>query len=204
MKSCLLLASALLANSVWVSSALAEQVITLPDGKQVLLKDDFTWQYVAKNKAEEATATMTTRAPAVGAGVADATAVPVATVSVASKTRGTTLVVDGHKPRLELSQSGVDVVLGASHYQDGELIIPTAITNQGTQSVILVTVNISVFNAQGELLTQQEVTVWQSIKRMADTYLRPKQMEQGRRIKLDLEQHPEYQIEAEITEVKTR
>ena len=53
MKSYVLLAGALLANSVFVSSAFADQMVTLPDGKQVLLKDDFTWQYVAENKTEE-------------------------------------------------------------------------------------------------------------------------------------------------------
>ncbi|MEZ9154902.1 DUF3157 family protein [Vibrio sp. 10N.222.55.A3] len=191
MKSYVLLASALLANSVFVSSAFADQMVTLPDGKQVLLKDDFTWQYVAPKQTEAATTT-------------SETAVPVVAVPVATNTRGTTIVVNSKKPSLQLSQSGVDVVLGASRYEDGELIIPTAITNQGTQAVILVSLNISVFTAEGELLAEEEVAVWKSIKRMADTYLRPKTGEEGKLIKLDLEQHPEYQIKAEITEVLTR
>ncbi|MFA0380386.1 DUF3157 family protein [Vibrio sp. 10N.222.54.A3] len=191
MKSYVLLASALLANSVFVSSAFADQMVTLPDGKQVLLKDDFTWQYVAQKQTEAATTT-------------SETAVPVVAVPVATNTRGTTIVVNSKKPSLQLSQSGVDVVLGASRYEDGELIIPTAITNQGTQAVILVSLNISVFTAEGELLAEEEVAVWKSIKRMADTYLRPKTGEEGKLIKLDLEQHPEYQIKAEITEVLAR
>ncbi|MEZ9041273.1 MULTISPECIES: DUF3157 family protein [unclassified Vibrio] len=191
MKSYVLLASALLANSVFVSSAFADQMVTLPDGKQVLLKDDFTWQYVAPKQTEAATTT-------------SEIAVPVVAVPVATNTRGTTIVVNSKKPSLQLSQSGVDVVLGASRYEDGELIIPTAITNQGTQAVILVSLNISVFTAEGELLAEEEVAVWKSIKRMADTYLRPKTGEEGKLIKLDLEQHPEYQIKAEITEVLTR
>ncbi|MEZ8024570.1 DUF3157 family protein [Vibrio sp. 1F255] len=191
MKSYVLLAGALLANSVFVSSAFADQMVTLPDGKQVLLKDDFTWQYVAPKQTEAAATT-------------SETAVPVVAVPVATNTRGTTIVVNSKKPSLQLSQSGVDVVLGASRYEDGELIIPTAITNQGTQAVILVSLNISVFTAEGELLAEEEVAVWKSIKRMADTYLRPKTGEEGKLIKLDLEQHPEYQIKAEITEVLTR
>ncbi|MEZ8020138.1 DUF3157 family protein [Vibrio splendidus] len=198
MKSYVLLASALLANSVFVSSAFADQMVTLPDGKQVLLKDDFTWQYMAENKTEETTTTEITSAVA----TAPVAAVPV--VPVATSTRGTTIVVNSKKPSLQLSQSGVDVVLGASRYEDGELIIPTAITNQGTQAVILVSLNISVFTAEGELLAQQEVAVWKSIKRMADTYLRPKTGEEGKLIKLDLAEHPEYQIKAEITEVVAR
>ncbi|MEZ8126160.1 DUF3157 family protein [Vibrio splendidus] len=198
MKSYVLLASALLANSVFISSAFADQMVTLPDGKQVLLKDDFTWQYVAENKTEETTTTEITSAVA----TAPVAAVPV--VPVATSTRGTTIVVNSKKPSLQLSQSGVDVVLGASRYEGGELIIPTAITNQGTQAVILVSLNISVFTAEGELLAQQEVAVWKSIKRMADTYLRPKTAEEGKLIELDLAEHPEYQIKAEIIEVVAR
>ncbi|MEZ9365988.1 DUF3157 family protein [Vibrio sp. 10N.286.49.E11] len=191
MKSYLLIASALLS-----SSAFADQMVTLQDGKQILLKDDFTWQYVAEKQAEEVATTSEIAVPVAAA--------PVVAVPVATNVRGTTIVVDSKKPSLQLSQSGVDVVLGASRYEDGELIIPTAITNQGTQAVILVSLNISVFTAEGELLAEEEVAVWKSIKRMADTYLRPKTGEEGKLIKLDLEQHPEYQIKAEITEVLAR
>ncbi|MFA0406683.1 DUF3157 family protein [Vibrio splendidus] len=204
MKSYVLLAGALLANSVFISSAFAEQMVTLPDGKQVLLKDDFTWQYVAENKTEETTTTEITSAVAVAVATAPVAAVPVVAVPVATNTRGTTIVVNSKKPSLQLSQSGVDVVLGASRYEGGELIIPTAITNQGTQAVILVSLNISVFTAEGELLAQQGVAVWKSIKRMADTYLRPKTAEEGKLIELDLAEHPEYQIKAEIIEVVAR
>ncbi|MEZ9143803.1 DUF3157 family protein [Vibrio sp. 10N.286.52.C3] len=191
MKSYLLIASALLS-----SSAFADQMVTLQDGKQILLKDDFTWQYVAEKQAEEVATTSEIAVPVAAA--------PVVAVPVATNVRGTTIVVNSKKPSLQLSQSGVDVVLGASRYEDGELIIPTAITNQGTQAVILVSLNISVFTAEGELLAEEEVAVWKSIKRMADTYLRPKTGEEGKLIKLDLEQHPEYQIKAEITEVLAR
>ncbi|WP_210443753.1 DUF3157 family protein, partial [Vibrio crassostreae] len=188
MKSYLLIASALLS-----SSAFADQMVTLQDGKQVLLKDDFTWQYMAQKQAEEVATTSEIAVPVA--------AVPVVAVPVTTNTRGTTIVVNNKKPSLQLSQSGVDVVLGASRYEGGKLIIPTAITNQGTQAVILVSLNISVFTAEGTLLAEEEVAVWKSIKRMADTYLRPKTGEEGKLIKIDLEQHPEYQIKAEITEV---
>ncbi|ROP12948.1 DUF3157 family protein [Vibrio crassostreae] len=191
MKSYLLIASALLS-----SSAFADQMVTLQDGKQILLKDDFTWQYVAQKQAEEVATTSEIAVPVA--------AVPVVAVPVTTNTRGTTIVVNSKKPSLQLSQSGVDVVLGASRYEGGELIIPTAITNQGTQAVILVSLNISVFTAEGTLLAEEEVAVWKSIKRMADTYLRPKTGEEGKLIKIDLEQHPEYQIKAEITEVLAR
>ncbi|NVN82444.1 MULTISPECIES: DUF3157 family protein [unclassified Vibrio] len=191
MKSYLLIASALLS-----SSAFADQMVTLQDGKQILLKDDFTWQYVAQKQAEEASTTSEIAVPVA--------ATPIVAVPVATNVRGTTIVVDSKKPSLQLSQSGVDVVLGASHYEGGELIIPTAITNQSTQAVILVSVKLGLYSASGELLEEKTVAVWKSIKRMADTYLRPKTDAEGTSIKLAVEQHPEYQIKAEIVEVLTR
>ncbi|WP_373949243.1 DUF3157 family protein [Vibrio pomeroyi] len=191
MKSYLLIASALLS-----SSAFADQMVTLQDGKQILLKDDFTWQYVAQKQTEEVVTTSEIAAPVAAA--------PVVAVPVATNVRGTTIVVDSKKPSLQLSQSGVDVVLGASHYEGGELIIPTAITNQSTQAVILVSVKLGLYSASGELLEEKTVAVWKSIKRMADTYLRPKTDAEGTSIKLVVEQHPEYQIKAEIVEVLTR
>lgn len=191
MKSYLLIASALLS-----SSAFADQMVTLQDGKQILLKDDFTWQYVAQKQAEEVATTSEIAVPVAAA--------PVVAVPVATNVRGTTIVVDSKKPSLQLSQSGVDVVLGASHYEDGELIIPTAITNQSTQAVILVSVKLDLYSASGKLLEEKTVAVWKSIKRMADTYLRPKTDAEGTSIKLAVEQYPEYQIKAEIVEVLTR
>ncbi|UWZ97145.1 DUF3157 family protein [Vibrio splendidus] len=196
MKSYLLIASALLS-----SPAFADQMVTLQDGKQILLKDDFTWQYVAQKQAKEVATTSEIAVPVAAAPVA---AAPVVAVPVATNVRGTTIVVDSKKPSLQLSQSGVDVVLGASRYEDGELIIPTAITNQSTQAVILVSVKLDLYSSSGELLEEKTVAVWKSIKRMADTYLRPKTDAEGTSIKLGVEQHPEYQIKAEITEVLAR
>ena len=192
MKSPLFIASVLLANSVCMSSALADQIVALQDGKQILLKDDFTWQYVVEKQTIE-----TTTATPVAA-------VPVVAVPIATNVRGTTIIVDSKKPSLQLSQSGVDVVLGASHYEDGELIIPTAITNQGTQAVILVSLKLGVYSPSGELLEEKTVAVWKSIKRMADTYLRPKTDAEGTSLNLAVDQYPEYQIKAEIVEVLAR
>ncbi|OED68600.1 ribonuclease [Vibrio tasmaniensis ZS-17] len=195
MKSYLLIASALLS-----SSAFAEQMVTLQDGKQILLKDDFTWQYVAQEQTE----TATTSEIAVPVAAVPVAAAPVVAVPIATNVRGTTIVVDSKKPSLQLSQSGVDVVLGASRYEDGELIIPTAITNQGTQAVILVSLKLGVYSPNGELLEEKTVAVWKSIKRMADTYLRPKTDAEGTSLNLAVDQYPEYQIKAEIVEVLTR
>jgi hypothetical protein len=105
---------------------------------------------------------------------------------------------------MQLSDSGVDVLIGSARYEDGELILPTSVTNQSSQSVIQVEVEVQVFDMSGKPLAKESVTVWQSIKRMADTYLRPQQAEQGKAIKLAVPQSQQYQFSAEVLEVKTR
>ncbi|HHF3076542.1 DUF3157 family protein [Vibrio diabolicus] len=188
-----------LATLLAASSAYAAEVITLADGREVKLNDDFTWEYVMKKPAQQATETQATT------GAVETIAAPaIATIPVVKKTVGTTVVVNAKKPTMQLSDSGVDVLIGSASYQDGELILPTSITNQSSQSVIQVEVEVQVFDMSGQQLAKEKVTVWQSIKRMADTYLRPKQAEQGKSIKLAVPQSQQYQFSAKVLEVKTR
>ena len=184
MKSYVLLASALLANSVFVSSAFADQMVTLSDGKQVLLKDDFTWQYVS-NASSNAESALTS-------------------IPVAKTTRGTTIKIGDTKPSLQLSKSGVDVLIGAGLYENEQLILPISVTNQSTEAVVLVTLNITVYSPTGELLHQGSINTWQSIKRLADTYLRPQTSAEGKYLAIDVDKYPEYKIDVEITDVSTR
>ena len=187
MRTYLLIASALLSGS-----AFADQLITLPDGKQVNLKDDFTWEYVTTKVESEVTGSTVPAKPSIAA------------IPVSTAVTGTTIKLNDTKPSLQLSQSGVDIVLGSASYQDGQLVIPTAVTNQGTQPVILVSLKVKVLSTSGELLAEEQVDTWKSIKRMADTYLRPKDSAEGKVIKLDVAQQPAYQLQAEVVEVLAR
>lgn len=205
-----------LATLLASSSAYAAEVVRLADGREVKLNDDFTWEYVVKKATPKATETTLEKVEAVEAAavVASTTAVEavatptptteIATIPVVNKKVGTTVVVNAKKPTMQLSDSGVDVLIGSARYEDGELIFPTSITNQSSQSVIQVEVEVQVFDMTGKPLAKQSVTVWQSIKRMADTYLRPQQAEQGKAIKLAVPQSQQYQFSAEVLEVKTR
>ena len=205
-----------LATLLASSSAYAAEVVRLADGREVKLNDDFTWEYVVKKATSKATETTLEKVEAVEAAavVASTTAVEavatptptteIATIPVVNKKVGTTVVVNAKKPTMQLSDSGVDVLIGSARYEDGELIFPTSLTNQSSQSVIQVEVEVQVFDMAGKPLTKQSVTVWQSIKRMADTYLRPQQAEQGKAIKLAVPQSQQYQFSAEVLEVKTR
>lgn len=206
-----------LATLLASSSAYAAEVVRLADGREVKLNDDFTWEYVVKKATSKATETTLEKVEAVEAAavVASTTAVEavatptpaiteIATIPVVNKKVGTTVVVNAKKPTMQLSDSGVDVLIGSARYEDGELIFPTSITNQSSQSVIQVEVEVQVFDMTGKPLAKQSVTVWQSIKRMPDTYLRPQQAEQGKAIKLAVPQSQQYQFSAEVLEVKTR
>ncbi|MEK2149217.1 DUF3157 family protein [Vibrio parahaemolyticus] len=201
-----------LATLLATSSAYAAEVVTLADGREVKLNDDFTWEYVMTSSApKEAVAQTTTSAVETVAAPAIATipvvtvaAPAIATIPVVTKTVGTTVVVNAKKPTLQLSDSGVDVLIGSASYEGGELVLPTSITNQSSQSVIQVEVEVQVFDMSGKQLAKEKVTVWQSIKRMADTYLRPQQAEQGKSIKLAVPQSQQYQFSAKVLEVKTR
>ncbi|NIY88677.1 DUF3157 family protein [Vibrio campbellii] len=205
-----------LATLLATSSVYAAEVVKLADGREVKLNDDFTWEYVVKKATPKATETTLEKVEAVEAAavVASTTAVEavatppptteMATIPVVNKKVGTTVFVNTKKPTMQLSDSGVDVLIGSASYEDGELIFPTSITNQSSQSVIQGEVEVQVFDMTGKPLAKQSVTVWQSIKRMADTYLRPQQAEQGKAIKLAVPQSQQYQFSAEVLEVKTR
>ncbi|NOH81398.1 DUF3157 family protein [Vibrio sp. RE86] len=175
------------------SQLFAAQVLTLDDGRQVQLNDDFTWQYVVKEKyATEANTTEATQAT------------PLAAIPVVTKSIGTLVEVGSKKATLQLSDSGVDILLGATQYQDGQLVIPTSITNQSRLSVVSIELHVEVLDISGQKLAEEKVKIWSSIKRMADTYLRPEQIVQGKPILIDVEQEQQYQINAKVSEIETR
>lgn len=181
----------LLAFTLLSSSVMAEQTVTLQDGKQVRLKDDFTWEYIYTSveqtsiSAEQATTFE---------------AIPV----VQQAMKGTTVTVGDNKPSLQLSKSGVDVLVGTSLYEDGQLIFPVSLTNQSTQAVVLVTLTFAIYSPTGELLQEGNIDTWKSIKRLADTYLRPQTAAEGKELIVDVEQYTEYRIEVDIESVVTR
>ncbi len=189
------------ASLLATSSVYAAEVVTLADGREVKLNDDFTWQYVVKSSVSKAT----TEPEAKATSATEVVTTPaIATIPVVTKTTATIVTINAKKPTMQLSDSGVDILIGSASYEDGQLLFPTSITNQSTQSVIQVEVEIELFDISGKVLKKESVIVWQSIKRMADTYLRPQQAEQGKQIKLAVPQAQQYQFSAKVVEVQTR
>ncbi|MBL4306708.1 DUF3157 family protein [Vibrio fluvialis] len=181
----------------WAPVALAGEIATLQDGRDVQLNDDFTWQYVQPVETSNSMSV----APAKPEVVA---AAPVLAAPLVKAQRGSMIELGSTKPTLQLSNSGVDIVLGSARYRDGQLILPTAITNQSTQSVINIVLQVEILDEQGNLLTTQTTTIWQSIKRMADTYLRPQASVAGKAIEVKVDEAPRYQIRASVTQVESR
>lgn len=181
----------------WAPVALAGEIVTLQDGRDVQLNDDFTWQYVQPVETSNSMSVAPAK-PEVAA------AAPVLAAPLVKAQRGSMIELGSTKPTLQLSNSGVDIVLGSARYRDGQLILPTAITNQSTQSVINIVLQVEILDEQGNLLTTQTTTIWQSIKRMADTYLRPQASVAGKAIEVKVDEAPRYQIRASVTQVESR
>jgi len=172
--------------TVLTPNVLANEIVQLDDGRRVQLNDDFTWQYV------EFTDTKTSEK-----------AVVIAAPVVASK-KGTTLTIGSNKPSLKLSDSGVDIVFGSARYSDGKVVIPTAITNQSSQSVIGIQLSVELLDNNGQMLVRQSSSIWQSIKRMANTYLRPKTSAQGKTIEIEVLKADSYQLLVHVENLETR
>ncbi|GAB3524803.1 DUF3157 family protein [Photobacterium alginatilyticum] len=194
------LAGLMVAGSVWA----APQVATLEDGRQVVLHDDFTWQYVVpvEQRQHPVGEQKTETKPDLVAPVAPAVPAVITAVPVVSATKGVQFTVGENKNIQQLSRSGVDVLLRPASYRNGELVIPTSLTNQSTESVVLVEVDVTVYNPQGRELANQQSKIWTSVKRMAETYFRPKTQEEGKAIVVKVPEAKEYFIKTEIIEVE--
>jgi len=173
------------------------RVATLDDGRQVVLNDDFTWQYVAPFDDRKQSSTEAKPVP-----VANTVAVSVVAAPVMTKGQGVHFVPGANKNIQQLSRSGVDVLLRSATYRDGELVIPTLQTNQGSESVILVSLKVTIRDEQGRELVSKQDKIWNSVKRMPETYFRPNTQRRGKPIKISVSEAKSYYIEAEIVEVE--
>ncbi|MCD9551466.1 DUF3157 family protein [Photobacterium carnosum] len=183
-------------SSVWA----ADQTVTLNDGRQVVLHDNFTWQYKAQTNNSATSPTLkTTTATAIPVVATSAVAIP-----IISAPKGVEIELGTTKAIQQLSDSGMDVLLTAAHYENGTLIIPTMMTNQSSKSVVNVTMKVRLSNSNGQTIATDEFTVWRSINRMPDTYFRPKTQHQGKPITFDVPKAERYFIDAEITDVDMR
>ncbi|WP_375751974.1 DUF3157 family protein [Vibrio sp. HN007] len=171
--------------------ALSGETVLLKDGREIQINDDFTWQYVVKKNETSKTSVAIN-------------SIPIVQATSNTLNKGTLIEPGSKKDILQLSDSGVDILLGKPEYQSGSLTIPTSVTNQGSQSIISVEIELSVYDVQNNLLFKEEVAVWKSIKRMADTYLRPKTAKEGKELVIALPEQKQYIVQASVTQVESR
>ncbi|WP_028114028.1 DUF3157 family protein [Ferrimonas kyonanensis] len=200
------LALAAMALLMAISAQAADQILTLEDGRQVILRDDFTWQYLAPAKEPQLDSPPKAGNSAPVAAIPVSSAPPKVATSIPAKpmSSGVKVVPGQDKDVMQLSDSGADILLGHASYEGGELVIFTAITNQGRQSIVEIDLSIRVMDEHGQILADDTVPVWRSIKRMADTYLRPGSSKPGLVIRIPVEQREVYQLKVEVDDLSTR
>lgn len=122
---------------------LAATQLTLPDGRQVVLEEDFTWHYLLTTQGKPGEAmTLSQQALATPALLRQASA------------------------------QGVTVSLAQQQHADGRLRLTLRVHNQQAGSVVQVEGRVRFYSAQGKALTEAPLRFWQSIYQLPDTYLR--------------------------------
>ncbi|PKH07025.1 DUF3157 family protein [Moritella sp. Urea-trap-13] len=155
----------------------------LEDGTEVVLNDDFTWQYVLLTESDNQveTAPLTVQlTPAVMAN----SALMTTTVS-----------------------QGVRVTFKSAHWDDEELGLDFSIDNTSPLTVLKVTIAATLFDDNGSKITTREFNVWQAQNRLPETYLRKTQQRDSRIFKLDDIDPSQWQkqfISLDIIAVETR
>ncbi|MBE8168857.1 MAG: DUF3157 family protein, partial [Shewanella sp.] len=173
----------------------ADTQLNLKDGRQVVLHDDFTWEYI--NQAVITTAKDTNKVEQ-----SDSQIKLIPLVSASSQLAKINL--NDSKNIQQLERAGVEVLLQAASYKSGQLFIPVSVTNNSPDSIVNVEVSYVLFDTQQQKLIQNEVSIWTSINRIPSTYLRPEQQKQGITLEIPVSHKDSYLLKAKITDVSTR
>ncbi|MDX2322613.1 MAG: DUF3157 family protein, partial [Moritella sp.] len=157
--------------------------MTLEDGTEVVLNDDFTWQYVLLTSADS-----------------DPTS--------PEKSDSLTPAVMANSALMTTSVSqGVRVTFKSAHWDDEELGLDFSIDNTSPLTVLKVTIAATLFDDNGSKITTREFNVWQAQNRLPETYLRKTQQRDSRIFKLDDIDPAQWQkqfISLDIIAVETR
>lgn len=123
--------------------------VTMPDGRQVQLNDDFTWEYLLLKPAAD------------GSAVQGTVAVPVLTEQAMSN------------PELlaQAVKDGIGVKLAKVEGSD-PLQLQFMVSNTGTRNVVRVRGSVTLFSEQGAQLVKQEARFWVGENRLPESYLR--------------------------------
>ncbi|BDA58646.1 hypothetical protein NUITMVS1_01090 [Shewanella xiamenensis] len=159
------------------SSVMAADVatITLENGAQVRLKDDFTWEYIiTETKAAKAPAVATVATPS-STVTTTAAAVASSTSAVEATKPVTTLTANAiARPEIlgSTAKDGIKVTFSESQWKQEKLGLTFELASTSGEHVTLVEVEASFFADDGTLLKTEKLEVWEAIFRMPETYLR--------------------------------
>ena len=187
----------LLLSMMAANTFAADTVVTMKDGRKVVLHDDFTWEYVipkVPSNIQSSKYDEQTKVPEIEA-------IPV----ISNERHRLAEIQLGTKHNLlQVSQSGVELLFKAAYYESGELVIPVNVTNNSKASVISVEVSYQLYDSQEQRLKQGEAKVWTSVKRLPDTYLRPGKQAKGIDLRIPIGELASYDFKAEISDITTR
>ncbi|MCP3129258.1 DUF3157 family protein [Shewanella sp. KJ2020] len=195
------------------SSVMAADVatITLENGAQVRLKDDFTWEYIiTETKAAEAPAVATIAATPSTVVTTTAAAVASSTSAVEAAAPVTMLTANAiARPELlgSTAKDGIKVSFTDSQWKGDKLGLSFELASTSGEHVTLVEVEASFFGDDGTLLKTEKLEVWEAIFRMPETYLRKGEQRKSPVIwveGIDKNQWQKQLINIKITEINSR
>ncbi|MGI2170418.1 DUF3157 family protein [Shewanella sp. MF05960] len=174
-------------------------VITLENGTNVRLKDDFTWEYIiTETVAQPAAAIQTPTVPVATTALAaqatsavntadakmavdttNAKPAVVTTVTPMATTRLTASAMAQPELMGRTARDGITITLANTQWKDNELGLVFDFDSTSGEHVIVVNVEASFFNDQGGLIKTETLEAWEAIVRMPETYLRKGQHRQS-------------------------
>ncbi|MGI2002129.1 DUF3157 family protein [Shewanella frigidimarina] len=203
-------------------------VITLENGANVRLKDDFTWEYIitetVTQPVQAAKADITEQAngvipPAITpAASVGAVTTPVAAQTVATPTPpavntqvATTRLTAAALAQPELlgstAKDGIKITLADTKWKGDKLGLVFDFDSTSNEHVTVVEVEVSFYNDNGALLKTEKLEAWEAIFRMPETYLRKGQHRQSDTIWVEGVNKQQWQkqlISLKIIEIESR
>jgi len=194
------LSSLLLLSSTVIAADVA--TITLENGAQVRLKDDFTWEYII-------TETKAAEMPVAVAAAPSANIVSTSTAAVAAAPVTTLTANAIARPELlgSTAKDGIKVTFTDSQWKGNKLGLTFELASTSSEHVTLVEVEASFFADDGSLLKTEKLEVWEAIFRMPETYLRKGEQRKSRVIwveDVDKNRWQKQLVNLKITEINSR
>lgn len=202
--------SALSSLLLLTSSVMAADVanITLENGAQVRLKDDFTWEYVITETKAAPNALAAAAVASASSNVASVPSAAVTTQTVAAPV--TTLTATAiTQPELlgSTAKDGIKVSFAEGQWKGDKLGLSFDLASTSNEHVTLVEVEASFFADNGTLLKTEKLEVWEAIFRMPETYLRKGEQRKSSVIwveGIDKSHWQKQLINLKITEINSR